>query len=133
MYRYDFYIIKEPHDIPSHDINHISVSQGLFRLGVQEIEKQLFTIYFLIQDISLNPFAATAASMQPRRRPRAALMQPRRRPRLHQCSQKSYLLENRKILRKNRPFDAIFWENSKVHASHRLVHQSHKCNPATPW
>ena len=38
----------------SHDITHIIVNQGLFLLGVREIEKQLFTIYFLIQDISLN-------------------------------------------------------------------------------
>ena len=38
----------------SHDINHIIVNQGLFLLGVWEIEKQFFPIYFLIQDISLN-------------------------------------------------------------------------------
>ena len=38
----------------SHDINHIIVNQGLFLLGVREIEKQLFTKDFLIQDISLN-------------------------------------------------------------------------------
>ena len=42
-----FISLKSQMKMLSHDINHIIVNQGLFLLGVREIEKQLFTIYFL--------------------------------------------------------------------------------------
>ena len=38
----------------SYNVNHILVNRELFQLGGREIENQLFNMYFLIQDISLN-------------------------------------------------------------------------------
>ena len=37
-----------------YSINHMIVNQELYQLGGREIKNQLFNMYFLIQDISLN-------------------------------------------------------------------------------
>ena len=38
-----------------YNINHIIMNRELFQLGGREIKNQLFSIYFFIQDFSLNP------------------------------------------------------------------------------
>ena len=37
-----------------YSINHMIVNQEIFQLRGREIKNQLFNMYFLIQDISLN-------------------------------------------------------------------------------
>ena len=46
--------LKSQSKMLSYSINHIIVNQELFQLGGREIKNQLFKMYFLIQDISLN-------------------------------------------------------------------------------
>ena len=41
-----FISLKSQTKMLPHNINHIIMNQGLFQLGVREIEKQLFYIYF---------------------------------------------------------------------------------------
>ena len=46
--------LKSQMKMLSYNINHITVNQELFQLGVREIKNQLFNMYFFIQDISVN-------------------------------------------------------------------------------
>ena len=49
-----FISLKSQLNMLLYNINHIIMNQELFQLGGREIKNQLFSIYFLIQDFSLN-------------------------------------------------------------------------------
>ena len=49
-----FISLKSQLNMLLYNVNHIIIDRELFQLGVREIKNQLFSIYFSIQDFSLN-------------------------------------------------------------------------------